>query len=74
MPTTNKSVTPAQFTKRQLEVMEAWSVCSTIAEAATYLQVSEHTVHTHLRRLRAKLKVHRTIDVYLYLLRNAYFD
>jgi DNA-binding NarL/FixJ family response regulator len=62
------------FTKRQIEVMEAWSACTSMAEIADHLEVSEHTVHTHLRRLRAKLKVHRTVDVYLYLLRHEYFD
>lgn len=74
MPVMDKENIREQFTKRQLEVIEAWSVCATIAEAAQHLKVSEHTVHTHLRRLRAKLQVHRTVDVYLYLLNNAYFD
>lgn len=62
------------ITPRQVEVMAAWAKYATKAELAQQLGISEHTVHTHLRRLRTKLKVQRTLDVYVYLLRHNYLE
>lgn len=58
---------PKIFTEKQLAVIRQWSEQPSEAKIAEALGISEHTVHTHLRRLRAKLGVKRTFEVYKYL-------
>jgi DNA-binding CsgD family transcriptional regulator len=54
------------FTKRQLAILRSWADSPTIASAAERLHISEHTVQTILKRMRKKLDVSRTFDVYKY--------
>lgn len=54
------------FTDRQITVLQNWAQYATIAEVATNLQISENTVQTQLKRMRKKLGVTRTFDVYKY--------
>lgn len=58
------------FTDRQLEVIRAWASTKSSSEAANLLEITDYTFQTHLKRMRNKLGVHRTLDVYLYLQRN----
>lgn len=59
---------PKVFTARQLDIIRCWSNLPNEAAIAQALGLSEHTVHTHLRRMRQKLGVNRTFDVYKYLI------
>lgn len=61
----NHSAEPT-FTDRQLDVLICWSELAGEAAIAEKLGMSVHTVHTHLRRMRHKLGVKRTFDVYKY--------
>lgn len=56
-----------QFTDRELEVLKAWSELPSVAMASERLEISERTFSTHLRNMRRKLNVHRTVDVMLYV-------
>lgn len=56
------------FTDKQLEIIRCWSELPNEAAIAEALGLSEHTVHTHLRRMRAKLGVSRTFEVYKHLI------
>lgn len=56
-----------QFTTRQKEIVRAWAKYPTIAQASAAMDISEHTFQTHLRRLRRKIQVNRTFDVYEYM-------
>lgn len=56
------------FSERQLEVLACWGEVAGEAAIAEELNISPHSVHTHLRRIRAKLKVNRTFDAYKYAL------
>lgn len=62
------------FTDRQIEIMEAWSANDSLNLISEKLGITENTVQTHLKRLRARLNVHRTVDVYLYMLRNNHLN
>lgn len=55
------------FTAHQRKIIQAWAKYPTIAEASKKLKISEHTFQTHLRRLRRKINVTRTFDVYTYM-------
>lgn len=55
-----------RFTKRQLTILKLWAKCNTIAEVAMNLQISVNTVQTQLKRMRKKLGVTRTFDLYKY--------
>lgn len=54
------------FTERQLDVISCWSEVSGETAVAERLGVSVHTVHTHLKRMRQKIGVKRTFEVYQY--------
>jgi len=55
-----------KFTKRQLEVLKAWSDTGLTDLAAKRLRISTRTFETHLKNMRQKLGVHRTVDVLLF--------
>lgn len=55
-----------KFTKRQLEVLKAWSDTGLTDLAAKRLRISTLTFETHLKNMRQKLGVHRTVDVLLF--------
>jgi DNA-binding CsgD family transcriptional regulator len=55
------------FTEHQRAIIREWSRQPSIAAVAEALELSEHTVQTHLKRMRRKLGVNRTFDVYRYL-------
>lgn len=65
---------PKIFTEKQLTVIRHWSEQPNEAAVAEALGLSEHTVHTHLRRMRAKLGVRRTFEVYKHLLNSGFFE
>lgn len=56
-----------KFTTRQRTIVKAWAEHPTIAQASRHLNISEHTFQTHLRRMRRKINVGRTFDVYEYM-------
>lgn len=55
------------FSDRQVEIIGEWSSAKSASEAASNLGISEHTYQTHLKRMRAKVGVHRTFGVFLHL-------
>jgi len=61
-----------RFTDHQLKVLQCWADSATIAEAATKLRISENTMQTLLKRMRKKLGVTRTFDVYRYVKEQGY--
>lgn len=63
----NKESTPIQFTDHQLLIIQLWSEKARISQVAEELDLSEHTIQTHLKRMRRKLGVRRTFDVYRYV-------
>ncbi len=56
-----------QFTHRELEVLKVWSEMPSVEMASAYLKISKRTFTTHLRNMRKKIKVHRTVDVMFYV-------
>lgn len=63
----SESEQEALFTSHQREIIREWSRQPSIVAVAEALGLSEHTVQTHLKRMRRKLGVNRTFDVYLHL-------
>ena len=61
----NKKEVP--FTERQLLIMKLWEELENTEEIALKLGVSVNTIVTHLRRMREKLGVKRTFEVYKYI-------
>jgi len=59
--------TKVNFTDRQVEVIKCWIAYQSAAQAAKELDIKEDTFQTHLKRMRRKLEVHRTVDVYVYM-------
>ena len=57
----------AKFSARQVEVMIHWVHIPSASEAARALNIAEDTYRTHLKRMRGKLGVSRTFDVYRYM-------
>ncbi|HMQ64117.1 MAG TPA: helix-turn-helix transcriptional regulator [Flavilitoribacter sp.] len=55
-----------EFTGHQLTIIQLWSEEQSAAAVAKVLDLSEHTVLTHLKRMRRKLRVRRTFEVYKY--------
>ncbi len=53
------------FSSRQLEVLKTWEETDSIALAANRLNISTRTMETHLRNMRRKVGVRRTMDVLL---------
>lgn len=54
------------FTTRQLEVLRVWKEMDNIDAAAHSLGISKRTLETHLRNMRKKIGVRRTVDVVMY--------
>lgn len=55
------------FTPHQIQVIKKWATLKSSAKAAKALGIEEQTVLTHLRRMRLKLGVKRTVDVYIHM-------
>jgi len=55
-----------RFSERELEVLRVWSSTDSIEYATDTLSISERTIETHLKNMRRKLGVRRTMDVVLY--------
>ena len=68
------SMSRVLFTDWQVAIIEHWAEAGTATEAARCLSISENTFQTHLKRLRRKVKVNRTVDVYRYMLQNGYLS
>lgn len=66
-----ESTNEVHFTAHQLAVIRAWSDYETAPEAAVALGLKENTFKTHLKRMRGKLQVSRTFDVYKHLKENS---
>lgn len=49
------------ITQREREVLKLWGEYMNVARIAEELQVSVHTVQTHLKRTRKKMGVSKTI-------------
>lgn len=49
------------ITQREREVLKLWGTYMNVARIAEELQVSVHTVQTHLKRTRKKMGVSKTI-------------
>lgn len=62
--TENAELKEKALTDRELIVLKHWSELATEDAIADALSLSPHTIHTHLRRMRKKLNVRRTFDVY----------
>lgn len=56
-----------EFTVHQLLILKTWADQPSIREVAVELNLSENTVQTHLRRMRKKVGVSRTFDVWQYV-------
>lgn len=61
------SVKLPSFSDRQVEIISEWETAKSASEAADNLGISEHTYKTHLKRMRAKLSVNRTFEVFRHL-------
>ena len=55
------------FTQHQITIIKTWAEQPSISHTAHKLNLSEHTVQTHLKRMRHKLNVSRTFDVFRYM-------
>lgn len=55
------------FTPHQVRVIKKWASLKSSTKAAESLGIGEQTILTHLRRMRLKLGVKRTVDVYIYM-------
>lgn len=55
------------FTPYQVYIIEQWAKTQSIAGLAQAIDRSEHTVQTQLKRMRRKISVNRTFDVYQYM-------
>ena len=53
-----------EFTADQLLILKTWAEQPGIRQVAAELNLAENTVQTHLRRMRSKLGVSRTFDVW----------
>lgn len=69
-PSANKNDEPhaSKFTAHQIRIIDNWAKLKSSALAAAALGIKEQTVLTHLRRMRLKLGVKRTVDVYIYMI------
>ena len=54
------------FTAHQLLILELWAENTNLEQVATQMGLSLHTVHTHLKRMRKKLGVGRTFELWKY--------
>jgi DNA-binding CsgD family transcriptional regulator len=63
----NDETNDCEFTPYQIRIIDNWAKLKTSASAAAALGIKEQTVLTHLRRMRLKLGVKRTVDVYIYM-------
>lgn len=61
------------FTPHQIKIIKTWAEQPSISHTAQKLNLSEHTVQTHLKRMRIKLEVSRTFDVYRYMKKHQLF-
>lgn len=49
-----------------MEIITAWGAYPNIEELARHMNMSVNTVQTHLKRMRKKLKVRKTVEVWLW--------
>ena len=54
------------FSERELEILKTWKDMAVIDKAAENLGISVRTLETHLRNMRRKLQVKRSMDVVLH--------
>lgn len=60
------------FTPNQINILRLWAQKPGIAQVASELGLSLNTVQTQLSRMRKKLGVNRTFEVYMHALENGY--
>lgn len=68
--TTPEKTNVIKFSKRQLEIIRLWEESDNSKVIAQKLGISVHTVRTQLKRMRNKLNVNRSFEVYKYLKEN----
>mgnify|MGYP002867593923 CR=1 FL=1 len=54
------------FTERELQVLRVWALTNTARDAAGRLDLAQRTIEAHLKNMRRKLGVKRSMDVMLY--------
>lgn len=54
------------FSKRELMVLRTWVALHSTKDAAEKLAISERTLETHLKNIRRKVDMNRTMDVVLF--------
>lgn len=55
-----------RFTERELQVLRVWALTNTARDAACRLDLAPRTIEAHLKNMRRKLGVKRSVDVMLY--------
>jgi DNA-binding NarL/FixJ family response regulator len=69
-----KSPTVPRPGRRELEVLEAMALGASTEEAAAQLDISVHTVRTHLKNAMTKLQVHSKLEAVVVALRLGLID
>jgi DNA-binding CsgD family transcriptional regulator len=54
------------LSKREIQVLSIWERVDSVSVAAQQMNISTRTLETHLRNVRQKLKVKRSMDAVLY--------
>lgn len=62
----NKNITTKKFTEKQLAILKIWSEENSIHRVADHFNLSHYTIETQLKRMRKKIGVNRTVDVFIY--------
>lgn len=63
----SKNKREVKFSQRQLEIMTLWAECDNAIKIAEKLSLSVHTIRTQQKRMRKKLGVSRTFEVYKFI-------
>lgn len=67
-----KAIRPVfrDFSKRQLEVIDRWGKSFDPVLVAREMEIKVSTVHTHLKRMRKKIGVRKTVEVWEYVMQH----
>lgn len=67
MKNKSKENQDVKFTKNQMSIISLWGDGNHPQEIAQKMGISVNTILVQLQRMRNKLRVHRTLEVYLYV-------